>query len=104
MPFISTLKNTDYKGEIGVIAYNLSEIKKQRLIENNILIFEGKTISGTLVLDRQLQTAEISEAYQYDQIALLDGDIWFPAGKFSLFDKLEESEKLYACYDVLYPY
>ena len=104
LPFISTLKNTDYKGEIGVIAYNLSEIKKQRLIENNILIFEGKTISGTLVLDRQLQTAEISEAYQYDQIALLDGDIWFPAGKFSLFDKLKESEKLYACYDVLYPY
>lgn len=48
IPFLLSLKNTNYVGDIGVIAYHLSEIKKQALLKNNILVFKTENKTPTI--------------------------------------------------------
>lgn len=103
IPFILSLRKTNYQDDIGVITYHLSPEKKEKLQENNILIFEGGKYLPDLSIDRSLTAASIAEEYHYDQIALYDADIWFPKTDLTLFDKLQNEQALYACYDVIYP-
>lgn len=103
VPFILSLRKTNYQNDIGVITYHLSREKKEKLQENNILIFEGGKYLPDLSIDRSLTAASIAEEYHYDQIALYDADIWFPKTNLTLFDKLQNEQSLYACYDVIYP-
>ncbi|RRN04817.1 hypothetical protein EIM44_05100 [Bibersteinia trehalosi] len=102
IPFLLSLKNTNYVGDIGVIAYHLSDIKKQVLLKNNILVFEAENKYNTVYIDRQFTTALIAEKFNYDYIALYDGDIWFPSYSMTLFSEIKENEKLYCCYDLNY--
>lgn len=101
VPFILSLRKTNYQDDIGVITYHLSQGKKEKLQENNILIFEGGKYLPDLSIDRSLTAASIAEEYHYDQIALYDADIWFPKTDLTLFDKLQNEQSLYACYDVI---
>lgn len=101
IPFIITLKGTNYKGEVGVISYHLSEEKKLRLLENNILVFEALNLCPDLSLDRFLSAAHIAE--NYDLVALYDADIWFPKPELTVFEQIKDSDYLYCCYDVILP-
>lgn len=38
IPFISTLKKTDYEGDIGVIDYGITSEAKDVLAKNNVLV------------------------------------------------------------------
>lgn len=103
IPFVISLKNTNYQGEIGVISYQLSPEKKQKLIENNILVFDSINRFSSLLIDRQFSTCKIAQDYQYEYIALYDADIWFSYPEFTLFEQINHYENLYCCYDVINP-
>lgn len=103
IPFILSLKQTDYQGDIGVIDYQLSEAKKEKLRAQHILIFPAANLFSEILIDRQISAAHIAEKYQYDYLALYDADIWFSSPFLTLFENIKDNEKLYCCYDVIYP-
>ena len=99
IPFLLSLKQTDYQGAIGVLDYGLSEDKKQLLNARGIHIFTPKHAVTELLLDRQLSAADIAKQQQVENLALYDCDIWFPQQKFNLFEQLQDPNKLYATFD-----
>lgn len=100
VPFLLSLKATDFNGDIGVISYGLSE-SKQRVLENfGCKVFPALNQYPELLIDRQVTGAEIAERYDYDQLAMFDADIWFPHAHFSLFEHLTEHDKLYCTHDI----
>ncbi|QLB21469.1 hypothetical protein A6B43_08010 [Vespertiliibacter pulmonis] len=100
VPFLLSLRKTDYSGEIGIISYGLSSIKEQLLIENGCLVFQAPRKYERIYIDRQWAAAEIAKKYDY--VALYDTDIWFPHSQLSLFDEISDYQKLYCAYDVAY--
>ena len=99
LPYLITLKETDYTGNIGVISYGLSEEKINELTKHGCLIFEGIKRYPEIIFDRFLSMGEIAKSTDYDALALIDADIWFPCKHFSLFEQLQEQDKLYCSYD-----
>lgn len=99
LPYLISLKETDYTGDVGVISYGLSEEKIKVLKEHNCLIFEGVRRYSEIIFDRFLSMGEIAKNTQYDALAIIDSDIWFPQKHFSLFEQLKEQDKLYCAYD-----
>lgn len=97
--FFVSLSETDYKGDIGVISYGISNKKREILEKNNILVFEASNKYTELVLDRHYSTYEIGKNYNYEKIALYDGDIWFPNKKLTIFNVLKNKGKLYCSPD-----
>lgn len=102
IPFILSLKKTDYQGDIGVIAYNLSSEKQQVLKQNGCLVFNAPYKYPTIFLDRQWAAARIAEQFSYDEVALYDTDIWFPSNNLTVFDQIRDQQKLYCAYDISY--
>ncbi|MGQ0286408.1 hypothetical protein ACT2CV_04300 [Pasteurellaceae bacterium 22721_9_1] len=101
IPFILSLRKTDYLGDIGVISYQLSLEKQQILKANNIIVFEAKHQFSEMLVDRHFSAAEIAQ--DYDQLAFYDADIWFPYPKLTVFDQIRDNHSLYCCYDVIIP-
>lgn len=99
IPFISTLKKTDYEGDIGVIDYGITSEAKDVLAKNNVLVFAPENCVSNLALDRHFSTACIAQTYHYDELVLFDADIWFPSHQFTLFENIKDKEYLYACPD-----
>nr|WP_314740824.1 hypothetical protein [uncultured Haemophilus sp.] len=103
VPFLLSLKKTNYEGDIGVIGYGLSEQKIKTLDENGIIVFELHLMKyKTLYIDRQWTAACIAEQYSYDMVALYDVDIWFPSKKLTIFNEVTNAENLYCAYDPAY--
>lgn len=102
VPFLLSLNNTGYQGNIGVISYGLSERKKEILKKNGYLIFDAENKYKTIYIDRQYTAAIIAEKFDFDFIALFDTDIWFPAPELTLFSEIKNIDSLYCCYDVTY--
>lgn len=100
LPFLITLKKTDYNGDIGIISYGLSQEKIEVLKRHGCLIFEGACQYPEIVLDRFISTSNIVSQTDYEQIALIDADIWFPQPHFSLFEQLTDNEKMYCAQDL----
>lgn len=99
IPYLITLKDTDYTGDIGIISYGLSEDKINILKEHQCLVFEGARRYPEIIFDRFLSMCEIAKSTDYDELAIIDADIWFPRHHFSLFEQLKEQDKLYCAYD-----
>ena len=97
--FILSLRRTNYKGDIGIIDYGLSEVKKICLKEHDIKIFEPTYGCKELLLDRHISAADIAQNYNYDQIAVYDCDIWFPSHHLDIFEQIKNEKNLYATYD-----
>lgn len=102
IPFLLSIRQTDYQGEVGIINYGLSADKLAVLekFDRNIRIFPAAHQYPNILIDRQVSTAHIASQYDYDAIALIDADIWFCHSHFSLFEQLLEKDKLYCAYDV----
>lgn len=99
IPFILSIKETDYEGDIGIIDYGLSQDKKEVLKANNLLLFSPSKVSKELLLDRHISASDIAQQYKYDQISVYDCDIWFPSEKLTIFKQIKDQEKLCATYD-----
>lgn len=103
VPFLLSLKKTNYKGTIGVVGYGLSEQKMKTLEENDIVVFDLQSQKyRTIYIDRQWMAAYIAEKYHYDLVALYDADIWFPSNELTIFDEVTSTENLYCTYDPAY--
>lgn len=103
VPFILSLRKTDYDGDIGVISYHLSSEKREKLAEHNVLIFEAEYRFNELLIDRHISTALIAQNYDYEQIALYDADIWFSSPNLTIFEQVQDNYSLHCCYDVIKP-
>ena len=99
IPFVLSLRRTNYTGDIGIIDYGLSEVKKICLKEHDIKIFKPSYGCKELLLDRHISAADIAQSYSYDQIAVYDCDIWFPSHHLDIFEQIKNEKNLYATYD-----
>ncbi len=76
VPFILSLRQTDYAGHIAVIGYDLSDDKQERLRAQGISVFEAT--QAPLATGRYIEVARICEANPLiGKIALYDADLWF---------------------------
>ncbi|HDR9766457.1 TPA: hypothetical protein QDC27_002913 [Burkholderia cepacia ATCC 25416] len=99
IPFIVSLRATDYRGRIGVIGYGLSDEKQQRLRANGIEVYAAAGV-GDLAWDRYISAAAIFDADPALQtLALYDADIWFPGPRFDIFDVVPHDEALHVAPD-----
>ncbi|VWC74269.1 hypothetical protein BLA50215_00792 [Burkholderia lata] len=99
IPFIVSLRATDYRGRIGVIGYGLSEEKRQRLRDNGIEVYVGAGV-GDLAWDRYISAAAVFDADpELQTLALYDADIWFPGPQFDIFDVVPSDDCLHVAPD-----
>lgn len=99
IPFIVSLRATDYRGRIGVIGYDLSAEKQQRLLVNGIEVYTGVR-SGDLPYDRYISAAAVFDTSpELHTLALYDADIWFPGPHFDIFDVVPEDDHLHVAPD-----
>lgn len=97
VPFILSLRRSDFQGHIAVIGFGLSQRKIDILREQaiNVLVAEEES----LPVGRYLEVARICDLNPgLKKIALYDADIWFPARTFDLFS-LVEGDTIFACTD-----
>lgn len=98
IPFVVSLRQTNYVGRIGVIAYGMSEEKLQILRDQDIDIVPAAR-KTTLACDRFLSAANYVAENKIDRAALYDADVWFQPGGFDLFDQLTDPARMYAALD-----
>ncbi|MDU8924344.1 hypothetical protein RYD26_05375 [Pasteurellaceae bacterium LIM206] len=100
IPFILSLKETDFTGDIGIISYGLSDSKEKILRDQGIRVFSGSCHVRNILVDRHISASDIAERYKYDLVAIYDADIWFPEPKLTIFETLKNSTALYCAYDI----
>ncbi|MBN3746990.1 hypothetical protein G3N96_16350 [Burkholderia sp. Se-20373] len=99
IPFIVSLRATDYRGRIGVIGYGLSADKQQRLLDNGIEVYTGVG-AGALPYDRYISAAAVFDTSpELRTLALYDADIWFPGPHFDIFDVVPDDDHLHVAPD-----
>jgi hypothetical protein len=85
VPFLVSLRQTDYGGDVGVLSYGLGEQKREILRRMGILVLEPLRQSG-LATDRWVSAAHVLEQHpRYEKAAVVDADIWFSSTRLSLF-------------------
>lgn len=101
IPFILSLRETDFDGHIVVIDYGLAEWKKDLLLRDGVHIAPS-TPGHDLSYGRYCEVARICAGNpSLRKVALYDADIWFCAERFDLFDHVTD-DKLYACRDPMF--
>ncbi|MBF5014456.1 hypothetical protein [Burkholderia pseudomultivorans] len=99
IPFIVSLRATDYRGRIGVIGYGLSPDKQQRLLASGVEVYTAVGV-GELPWDRYVSSAAIFDTSpELHTLALYDADIWFPGPRFDLFDVVPDDDCLHVAPD-----
>ncbi|WGS46841.1 hypothetical protein LFL97_32030 [Burkholderia sp. JSH-S8] len=99
IPFVVSLRATDYRGRIGVIGYGLSSEKQRRLLTNGIEVYAAVG-AGDLPWDRYISAAAIFDATpELQTLALYDADIWFPGPHFDLFNVVPDDDFLHVAPD-----
>jgi len=98
MPFILSLRQTDYDGAIVVIGYRLSE-KKRRILERQAISVVNASAESPLTVDRFVEAAEYClNQKNVKKLALYDAETWFCTPRFDLFSSLVD-DKIYSCHD-----
>ncbi|WP_175760811.1 hypothetical protein [Burkholderia ambifaria] len=99
IPFIVSLRATDYRGRIGVIGYGLSAEKQARLAANGIEVYTAMG-AGDLPWDRYISAAAIFDVNpELQTLALYDADIWFPGPHFDIFDVVPDDDYIHVAPD-----
>ena len=99
IPFLLSLRQTDYDGEVGVLDYGLSAAKREVLERHQVQLFTPSHRCSELLLDRHLSAADIAEVHGVAQLAVIDCDIWFPQPHLDLFAQIQSMDKLYCAFD-----
>lgn len=100
VPFLLSLRMTDYTGDIGVLCYGMRQEKHDILAANNIIAIRRDHKPESLACDRYLAAADFVVGSDYTHMALYDADIWFQAPQHDLFAQIKDNNKIYACLDV----
>ncbi|GJD37138.1 hypothetical protein [Methylobacterium aerolatum] len=101
IPFVLSLRRTDFAGRLVVLGYGLSPAKSARLRDQGIEVVAARPERG-LPLGRYVEVAEFCAAHpEIRKAALYDADLWFASPHFDLFS-LIDGESLYACPDPLF--
>ncbi len=97
VPFILSLRQTDYRGHIVVFGYGLSQRKIEILQAQSVnVVVAGWT---PLPYGRFLEMARLCEMNPgLSKLALYDADIWFCSDEFDLFRHVEGDE-IHVCKD-----
>lgn len=100
VPFILSLRQTDYRGHVVVIGFGLSQRKVDILREQAVtVVLSAET---PLAVARYLEVARLCELNPgLRKAALYDADIWFCHRHHDLFG-LIEGDSLFACRDPLF--
>ena len=99
IPFVVSLRQTDWRGRLGVIGYSLSDEKRGILAGAGISLHAPAGV-GSLPCDRYLAAARIIGGDPTLQaLALYDADIWFPGPRLDLFDQMADDASLHAAPD-----
>jgi hypothetical protein len=97
VPFILSLRQTNYQGHIAVIGYGLSQRKIEILRAQSVNVLEAGTTP--LAYGRFLEVARLAEMNPgISKLALYDADIWFSSAEFDLFS-LIEGDDIHVCKD-----
>ncbi len=100
VPFLLSLRRTDYRGHVVVIGFGLSQRKVEILRGQSVTVVEtGET---PLAVARYSVVAKLCDWNPaLKKVALYDADIWFCRREFDLFSEIE-GDNLHACRDTLY--
>lgn len=99
IPFVLSIRQTDYKGRLGVLGYGLSERKQEILRAEGIGCYMPVGV-GELPYDRYVSAAKvIADDPSIAALALYDADIWFPGPQFDVFEQLADDGCVYVAPD-----
>lgn len=97
VPFILSLRQTDYRGHLVVIGFGLSQKKIEILQAQSVGVVVA--LEPSLAYGRYLEVARLCEMNpSLTKVALYDADIWFCSEAFDLFDQME-GDDLHVCRD-----
>lgn len=98
VPFVLSLRRTDYRGYVVVLDYGMSE-RKRAILEREAIIVAPALTGHELSYGRYIEVARICAGNpNLAKAALYDADIWFCAEMFDLFAHVRD-ERLYVCPD-----
>ncbi|WP_321807272.1 hypothetical protein [Burkholderia sp. BCC1993] len=101
VPFLLSLRQTGYDGQVAVIGYGLSE-RKRRILESQSVDVVEASSAHALPVGRFIEAADYCARNPHiTKLALYDADIWFSASSFDLFSRIVD-DRLYACPDPLF--
>ncbi|RQS61620.1 hypothetical protein [Burkholderia sp. Bp8984] len=101
VPFLLSLRQTGYDGQVAVIGYGLSE-RKRRILESQSVDVVEASSAHALPVGRFIEAADYCARNPHiTKLALYDADIWFCASSFDLFSRIAD-DRLYACPDPLF--
>ncbi|WP_321811661.1 MULTISPECIES: hypothetical protein [unclassified Burkholderia] len=101
VPFLLSLRQTGYDGQVAVIGYGLSERKRRILESQSVDVIEASS-AHALPVGRFIEAADYCARNPHiTKLALYDADIWFCASSFDLFSRIAD-DRLYACPDPLF--
>ncbi|MCR4465740.1 hypothetical protein [Burkholderia sp. SCN-KJ] len=101
VPFLLSLRQTGYDGQVAVIGYGLSERKRRILESQSVDVIEASS-AHALPVGRFIEAADYCARNPHiTKLALYDADIWFSASSFDLFSRIAD-DRLYACPDPLF--
>ncbi|WP_321924990.1 hypothetical protein [Burkholderia sp. BCC1998] len=101
VPFLLSLRQTGYDGQVAVIGYGLSEHKRRILESQSVDVVEASS-AHALPVGRFIEAADYCARNPHiTKLALYDADIWFCASSFDLFSRIAD-DRLYACPDPLF--
>lgn len=99
IPFILSIRRTDYQGRLGVLGYGLSARKQEILRAEGIASYAPVGV-GALPYDRYVSAAKVmADDPSIAALALYDADIWFPGPKLDLFEQLADDGCVYVAPD-----
>ncbi|GJD36200.1 hypothetical protein FMGBMHLM_3115 [Methylobacterium aerolatum] len=100
VPFLLSLRQTNYTGYVCVIGFGLSQHKIDLLRANSVNVIESAEKS--LAVARYMEVSRLCEANPgLRKVALYDADIWFCHPHFDLFDAIE-GDNIFACRDQMF--
>ncbi|MBE7197998.1 MAG: hypothetical protein INR70_09355 [Parafilimonas terrae] len=101
IPFVLSLRATDFDGRVVVIGYGLTAEKTAILRGQGVEVVAASS-AWTLPLGRYIEVAAFCAAHpEIGKAALYDADIWFCSPRLDLFSFIDR-DGLYACPDPLF--
>jgi hypothetical protein len=89
VPFVLSLRATDFGGRLVVIGYGLSG-EKADILRGQAIEVVSASPGTTLPLGRYIEVARFCEAHpEIRKAALYDADLWFCARHYDLFSLIE---------------